>query len=57
MTTQSLERWHLHRILLPRRSITGKLLWGTVWRRFDGRRWIYKRFIPPAAEKRGFSRG
>jgi hypothetical protein len=39
------EVWHLRRILIPRRSITGRLLTGQVWRRHDGRRWIYKKFI------------
>jgi len=38
------EVWHLRRILIPRRSITGRLLTGQVWRRHDGRRWIYKKF-------------
>jgi hypothetical protein len=37
------EKWHLHRIIIPRRSITGKLLCGLVWRRRDRRRWIYKK--------------
>jgi hypothetical protein len=37
------ETWHLHRVFLPRRSITGKLLHGIVWRRRDGKRWIYKK--------------
>jgi hypothetical protein len=37
------EIWHLHRIILPRRSITGKLLIGIVWRRRDRKRWIYKK--------------
>jgi hypothetical protein len=37
------ETWHLHRIIFPRRSITGKLLWGLVWRRRDRKRWIYKK--------------
>jgi hypothetical protein len=37
--------WHLWKVILPRRSITGRLVWGTVWRRIGGRRWIYKRFI------------
>jgi hypothetical protein len=35
--------WHIWRIILPRRSIDGSLVWGNVWRRHDGRRWIYKR--------------
>ena len=38
------EVWHLRRIIIPRLSITGKLLTGQVWRRHDGRRWIYKKF-------------
>ncbi|MBN8987542.1 MAG: hypothetical protein J0H42_04830 [Rhizobiales bacterium] len=38
------EVWHLRKILIPRRSITGRLLTGQVWRRHDGRRWIYKKF-------------
>jgi hypothetical protein len=36
------ETWHLHRIIIPRRSITGKLVYGIVWRRRDRKRWIYK---------------
>jgi hypothetical protein len=38
------EVWHLWKVIIPRRSISGKLLTGQVWRRYDGRRWIYKRF-------------
>jgi hypothetical protein len=38
------EVWHLRKIIIPRRSITGRLLTGQVWRRHDGRRWIYKKF-------------
>jgi len=38
------EVWHLWKIIIPRRSITGRLLTGQVWRRYDGRRWIYKKF-------------
>jgi len=37
--------WHLWRVIIPRRSITGKLLHGKVWRRHNGRHWIYKRFV------------
>ena len=37
------EFWHRWVVYIPRRSITGKLLWGHVWRRHDGRRWMYKR--------------
>jgi hypothetical protein len=38
------EVWHLWNVIIPRRSITGELLRGKVWRRHDGRRWIYKGF-------------
>jgi len=38
------EVWHLWSVIVPRRSITGRLLTGQVWRRHDGRRWIYKKF-------------
>jgi hypothetical protein len=31
--------------MLLRRSITGRLVYGQVWRRHDGRRWIYKKFV------------
>jgi hypothetical protein len=37
--------WHLWRVIFPRRSITGRLVCGNVWRRRDGRRWIYKKFV------------
>lgn len=37
--------WHLWKVIFPRRSITGRLVWGTVWRRNDGRRWTYKKFV------------
>jgi len=39
--------WHLWTVTIPRQSITGRLLWGTVWRRRD-RRWIYKKVIETA---------
>jgi hypothetical protein len=37
--------WHLWTVIIPRRSITGRLVYGRVWRRSDGRRWIYKQFV------------
>jgi hypothetical protein len=37
--------WHLRRVIMPRRSITGRLVRGQVWRRHDGRRWLYKKFV------------
>jgi hypothetical protein len=39
------EAWHLWTVIIPRRSITGRLVWGTVWRRNNGRGWIYKKFV------------
>ena len=29
------EVWHLWTVIMPRRSITGRLLYGKVWRRYD----------------------
>jgi hypothetical protein len=37
--------WHIWTVTIPRRSITGRLVWGTVWRRSDKGRWIYKRYV------------
>ena len=37
--------WHVWTVMLPRRSITGRLLRGTVWRRRDQGRWRYKQYI------------
>ncbi len=45
------DAWHLWTVILPRRSITGRLVHGTVWRRHDGRRWIYKKFIEYAHDR------
>ena len=39
------EVWHLWKVIIPRRTITGRLACGTLWRRHDGRRWIYKKFV------------
>jgi hypothetical protein len=39
------EVWHIWNVILPRRSITGRLVHGRVWRRRDRRRWIYKQFV------------
>jgi hypothetical protein len=44
------EVWHLWKIIIPRRTITGRLACGTVWRRYDGRRWIYKKFVEYAPD-------
>lgn len=34
--------WHVWTVTIPRRSITGGLIRGRVWRRLDGRRWQYR---------------
>lgn len=49
------EVWHLWTVLIPRRSITGRLLWGTVLRRRDDGQWIYKKYAEgiDGAEYRG----
>jgi hypothetical protein len=47
------ETWHLWNVVMPRRSITGRLVRGRVWRRHDGRRWIYKQFIEYAQDRAG----
>ena len=39
------EIWHLWMVVVPRRSITGRLVHGLVWRRHNGRRWTYKKFV------------
>jgi hypothetical protein len=39
------EVWHLRTVVIPKRSITGRLLWGTVLRRRRNGRWIYKKYI------------
>ncbi len=39
------EVWHIWTVIIPRRSITGRLVHGRVWRRHDGRNWIYKKFL------------
>jgi hypothetical protein len=38
------EAWHLWTVIFPRRSITGRIVYGKVWRRYDGRHWKYKKF-------------
>jgi hypothetical protein len=37
--------WHLCTVIMPRRTITGRLVRGQVWRRHDGHQWVYKKFI------------
>jgi hypothetical protein len=45
------EVWHLWTVIFPRRSITGRLVFGKVWRRHDGHHWIYKKFIEYAHDR------
>jgi hypothetical protein len=47
------ETLHLWTVFVPRRSITGRLVFGKVWRRHDGRHLIYKRFVESWVLKRG----
>jgi hypothetical protein len=37
--------WHLWTVIIPRRSISGKLVSGQVWRRRQGGKWAYKKFV------------
>jgi hypothetical protein len=46
------EVWHLWTVIIPRRSITGRLVHGQIWRRRDGHRWIYKKFVEREAVDR-----
>jgi hypothetical protein len=46
-----MQAWHLWTVFLPRRSITGRLVFGQVWRRHDGRHWQYKSFIEFKADQ------
>ena len=45
------DAWHLWTVIIPRRSISGRLVHGTVLRRHDGRRWIYKKFVEYANDR------
>src|ERR1700747_3572707 len=40
--------WHLWRVFIPRRTITGRLVRGQVLRRHNGRRWVYTKFLERA---------
>jgi hypothetical protein len=44
---QAWQLWHVWTVTMPRRSITGRLVWGTVMRRRDNGRWIYKKYVEP----------
>jgi hypothetical protein len=39
------EVWHVRTVILPRRSITGRLVYGKVWRRRVEHHWIYKKLV------------
>jgi hypothetical protein len=43
--------WHLWTVVIPRRSIAGRLVYGKVWRRHDGRHWTYKKFVEYANDE------
>jgi hypothetical protein len=45
------EIWHLWAVIVPRRSINRQLVYGKVWRRHDGRQWIYQKFIEYSDEE------
>jgi hypothetical protein len=45
------EVWHLWTVIVPRRSITGRFVLGKVWRRHDGRGWIYKKLVEYGIER------
>jgi len=36
--------WHRWTVIIPRRSIDGGFVWGTVLRRTNRSRWLYKKF-------------
>ena len=40
--------WHPWWVMIPRRTITGRLVRGLVWRRHDGRHWRYKKYVVSA---------
>jgi hypothetical protein len=49
--------WHLCTVIIPRRTITGRLVRGQVWRRHDGRHWLYKKFIAQGSVSRTIGGG
>ena len=42
--------WHPWTVIIPRRTITGRLVRGLVWRRHNGRHWQYKKFVANAEQ-------
>jgi hypothetical protein len=44
-TSAEASGWHLWTVIIPRRSISGKLVAGQVWRRRHGAKWAYKKFV------------
>lgn len=47
LNAAAVEFWHVWSAPIPRRSITGKLVWGRVWRRHNGERWQYASMDTP----------
>jgi hypothetical protein len=45
--------WHKWNVIIPRRSISGRLVRGTVLRRRKHNQWIYKEFVVSAAPTEG----
>jgi hypothetical protein len=46
--SEAWQLWHVWTVTIPRRSITGRLVWGTVMRRRDDGHWIYKKYVERA---------
>jgi hypothetical protein len=44
-TSAETSGWHLWTMIIPRRSISRKLVFGQVWRRRHGAKWAYKKFV------------
>ena len=44
------EFWHVWTVRIPRRSIVGQFVWGRVWRRHDGHRWVYAPLDTPKSK-------
>jgi hypothetical protein len=49
--------WHEWSVIIPRRTITGRLVRGQVWRRHNGRHWIYKKFSQHSTDVTRFRAG
>src|ERR1700738_2472520 len=49
--------WHLCTVIIPRRTITGRLVRGQAWRRPAARHWLYKKFIAQGSASRTIGGG